>query len=230
MIAHEMRSPLATIRGAAGLLTDHFDRLPAERRNELLGVIDDATLQIDRVVQDLMVLSRLNEGVLAIEPENLDLVAIVRDAASALKARFPERTITIAPQDDMPFVRGDAIRVRQIVTNLIANAIGYSIEHSVIIVSVVLEGNAVRVSVYNEGNGIAPSEQDKLFLPFATLSERTSESTGLGLFIAKGLVEAMNGDIGFSTDPGENALFWFSLPIVRTPAQPLAPPRTRVLT
>ena len=212
------------------MLSDHFDRLPAERRNELLGVIDDATLQIDRVVRDLMVLSRLNDGVLAIEPENLELVTIVRDAASALKARFPERTITIAPQDDIPFVRGDAIRVRQIVTNLIANAVGYSTEHSVIIVSVVLEGNAVRVSVYNEGNGIAPSEQDKLFLPFATLSERTSESTGLGLFIAKGLVEAMNGDIGFATDPGENALFWFSLPIVRPPAQPLSPPRTRVLT
>ena len=213
MIAHEMRAPLATIRGAVGLLTEHHDRLQPDRRSELLEVIDDATIQVDRVIQDLMVLSRLNDGELSFEPEPLDLVKIVRDAARALNSRYPNRTITIAPQDDVPDVRADAIRTRQIVNNLIANAIGYSEGSTDVIVSIVTKGNAVRTSVYNEGHGIAPSEQSKLFLPFAMLAERTAESTGLGLFIAKGLVEAMNGDIGFTSEPGENAVFWFSLPI-----------------
>lgn len=78
------------------------------------------------------------------------------------------------------------------------------------------ERACARTSVFNEGHGIPPSEQARQFTPFATLSKRTSESTGLGLFIAKGLVETMSGAIGFSTQPVENALFWFTLPIGRS--------------
>ena len=215
LIAHEMRSPLSTIRGAVALLGDHHERLSAERRGELLGVIDDSTLQIDRVIQDLMVLSGLNDGALAIESIDVDLVKIVRDVASALNSRFPERVVMIALEDDVPAVYADEIRVRQIVTNLVVNAISYSQETSTVIVSIVRDGDCVRASIFNEGHGIPPSEQAKLFTPFAVLSERTAESTGLGLFIAKGLVEAMHGTIGFSTQPGEHVLFWFTLPIGR---------------
>ena len=213
LIAHEMRSPLSTIRGAVALLGDHHEHLSAERRGELLAVIDDSTLHIDRVIQDLMVLSRLNDGALAIEPIDVDLVKVIQDVARALNSRFPERAVTIALEDDVPAVYADAIRVRQIVTNLVANAISYSQETSTVIVSIIRDDDRVRTSIFNEGHGIPPSEQAKLFTPFATLSARTAESTGLGLFIAKGLVEAMHGTIGFSTQPGEHALFWFTLPI-----------------
>lgn len=231
LIAHEMRSPLSTIRGAVALLGDHHDRLSTERRSELLSVVDDSTLQIDRVIQDLMVLSRLNDGALGIEPDDVDLVKIIRDVARALNSRFPDRAVMIALEDEIPPAYADAIRVRQIVTNLVANAISYSENTSTVIVSIVRDGESVRTSVFNEGNGIPPSEQAKLFTPFATLSERTAESTGLGLFIAKGLVEAMRGEIGFSTQPGENALFWFSLPIGRgaTIAQPVVEKRAHAI-
>ena len=212
LIAHEIRSPLSAIRGAVALLGDHHERLSPERRGELLTVVDDSTLQIDRVVQDLMVLSRLNDGALAIEPVDVDIAKIVRDVARALNSRFPERAVMIALEDDVPAVYADAIRVRQIVTNLVANAISYSREKTTVIVSIVRDGDRVRTSVFNEGLGIPPNEQAKLFTPFAILSERTAESTGLGLFIAKGLVEAMHGAIGFSTHPGEHVLFWFTLP------------------
>ena len=215
LIAHEMRSPLSSIRGAVALLGDHHEHLSAERRGELLAVIDDSPLQIDRVIQDLTVLSRLNDGVLAIEPIDVDLVKIIRDVARALNSRFPERVVTIALEDDVPAVYADAIRVRQIVTNLVANAISYSQETSTVIVSIVRDGDRVRTSIFNEGHGVPPSEQAKLFTPFAVLSERTADSTGLGLFIAKGLVEAMHGTIGFSMQPGEHVLFYFTLPLGR---------------
>jgi signal transduction histidine kinase len=231
LIAHEMRSPLSAIRGAVALLGDHHEGLSAERRGELLAVVDDSALQIDRVIQDLIVLSRLNDGALAIEPVDVDLVKIIRDVARALNSRFPERAVMIALEDDVPAAYADAIRVRQIVTNLVANAISYSQETSTVIVSIVRDGDCVRTSVFNEGHGIPPSEQAKLFTPFAVLSERTAESTGLGLFIAKGLVEAMHGAIGFSTQSDEHALFWFTLPLGRgagsTP--PVAEKRTDAL-
>lgn len=212
MIAHEIRAPLATIRAAAGLLSEHHEQLPAARRTELLDVVSDATVQINRVVEDLMVISRLNEGELPIELQDVDLVKIVNDTVKALNSRHPDRSIAIAAQDAVPPVRADAIRTRQIVSNLVANAIGYSRDSTEIIVSLVVEGDSVRTSVYNEGRGISASEQEKLFEPFVTLSERTPDSTGLGLFIAKGLVVAMDGSIGFTSQPGENAIFWFTLP------------------
>ena len=157
LIAHELRSPLSTIRGAVAPLGDHGERLTPERRTELLAIVDDSTPQIDRVVQDVMV---------ALE-----------------RRRARNRARGYRYHQDHPRCR---------------------------------ERACARTSVFNEGHGIPPSEQARQFTPFATLSKRTSESMGLGLFIAKGLVETMSGAIGFSTQPVENALFWFTLPIGRS--------------
>ncbi|GAC1542549.1 MAG: hypothetical protein NVS2B17_21240 [Candidatus Velthaea sp.] len=102
--------------------------------------------------------------------------------------------------------------MRQVTTNLLTNALAHASDQSIVIVSIAAEDDGVRTTIFNEGRGIAPEEQSKLFLPFADLSERRVDSTGLGLYIAKELVDAMGGEIGFETQPGYNAVFWFTLP------------------
>jgi signal transduction histidine kinase len=208
IVAHEIRAPLSAIRGAASLLDEYDGQLDGKRRSELLAVTLDASQQLARLVDDLLLVSRITAGRLAVERTEVDLVSLVRAAARTELSP----SVTIVTQESLPGVHADAVRTRQVVTNLLANAINHASEKSIVIVSIVADGAFVRTTIFNEGRGIPPDEQSKLFLPFANLSESRIDSTGLGLYIAKQLVNAMGGSIGFDTQPGHNAVFWFTLP------------------
>lgn len=208
IVAHEIRAPLAAIRGAASLLDQYESQLDRTRRRELLSVALDASQQLARLIDDLLLVSRIAGGRLRVERAEVDLVTLVRDASTAELTR----QITVVAQENLPNVYGDPLRVRQVTTNLLTNALAHATDQSIVIVSIVAEGEGVRTTIFNEGRGIAPEEQSKLFLPFADLNERRVDSTGLGLYIAKELVDAMGGEIGFDTQPGRNAVFWFTLP------------------
>lgn len=212
IVAHEIRGPLASIRGAASLLEQYESQLEGERRRKLVRAVLDAAGQLSGIVDDLLLVSRIDAGNLPLERTELDLDGLVRDAMPEGEAQ----RIALVAQKNVPQVLGDPVRVRQVVGNLVSNALAYATEQSLVIVAVAGEGATVRTSIFNEGNGIPPEEQSKLFLPFARLSERRIDSTGLGLYIAKQLVEAMGGRIGFTTDPGRNAVFWFTLPAARS--------------
>lgn len=214
IVAHEIRAPLASIRGAVALLEEHADTLETSRRTELLHVALDATRQLGYLVDDLLLISRISGGRLVVERDALDIVTVVNDAANAEMGH----AIAVVEQDGIPPVNGDAMRVRQVVTNLLTNAVANAAESSIVLASITHQNDEVRVTIYNEGRGIPPEEQSRLFLPFASLSERRIDSTGLGLYIAKQLVQAMGGTIGFDTQPGRNAAFWFTLKAATTPA------------
>jgi len=207
IVAHEIRAPLAAIRGAVALLDEHAATLADERRRELLNVALDATKQLGHLVDDLLLISRIAGGRLSVERSAIDLVSVVHDAANATM----NHAIAVVEQERVPKVSGDALRVRQVVTNLLSNAIANAAESSIVLASITTQDDGARVTIYNEGRGIPPEEQSRLFLPFASLSERRVDSTGLGLYIAKELVEAMGGRIGFDTQPGHNAAFWYTL-------------------
>jgi signal transduction histidine kinase len=207
IVAHEIRAPLAAIRAAVALLDEHAATLEPARRGELLNVALDASKQLGRLVDDLLLISRITGRRLAVERVPLDIVSIVHDAANAEMTH----AIAVVEQDDLPKVSGDTLRIRQVVTNLLSNAVASATEASIVLASITRHGDDVRVTIYNEGRGIPPEEQSRLFLPFAALTERRVDSTGLGLYIAKELVEAMGGTIGFDTQPGRNAAFWFTL-------------------
>jgi signal transduction histidine kinase len=220
IVAHEIRAPLAAIRGAVALMEEHAATLEPERRTELQHVALDATKQLASLVDDLLLISRIAGGRLTVERGAVDVVSIVHHAANAEMTR----AIAVVEQADVPAAVGDAMRVRQVVTNLLSNAITNASESSLILASITRHDDGVRVTVYNEGRGIPPEEQSRLFLPFAALTERRADSTGLGLYIAKELVEAMGGTIGFETQPGRNAAFWFTLAAV-APLNPTAHPK-----
>jgi signal transduction histidine kinase len=216
IVAHEIRAPLAAIRGAVALLDQHGAALEPSRRIELLHVALDATRQLGYLVDDLLLISRISGGRLVVERDALDLVSVVHDAANAEMGH----AIAVVEQEDIPLVSGDAMRVRQVVTNLLSNAVANATESSIVLASITRHDGDVRVTIYNEGRGIPPEEQSRLFLPFAALTERRVDSTGLGLYIAKQLVQAMGGTIGFDTQPGRNAAFWFMLKAAAPPDSP----------
>ncbi len=212
MVSHDIRAPLATIRGAAALLRDHYEHFDAERREEFLDTLMDGTEHLRILVDDLLLMSQIEAGRLLIERTPVDLSEAMRESSHAVLARDPSRTIDVVSQSQLPPIYADAVRLRQILTNLLGNALKYSIAGSEVIVVLAADGEGVRCTVYNEGAGISAEEQPKVFTPYATLSTRSADSTGLGLYIAKELVDAMGGRIGFDSQPGQNAAFWFWLP------------------
>lgn len=209
ILAHELRSPLSTVRVAVDLLR-RADELGPDRRAEVLDIAEETTLHLTRIVEDAVTAVRAGRGELQLELADLDFETAVRDVVRAGATDPAAPAISVAAQAGLPLVRGDALRIRQIATNLLQNAIAHAGAGSTIIVSIVRDGDCVRCTFHNDGDGISIAERGRLFRPFAAGGHRAA-SMGLGLYIAKQLVEAMDGTISYDTTPGQTATFWFTL-------------------
>jgi len=211
MVAHEVRSPLAAIRGAASLLETHVDRLEPDRRDDLLAMIGSSTNRLAAIFEDFLLLSRMDAGSLALRFEPVDPIAVVVESVARTASEHPDRevqTIYLAP---IPPVRADEGRLVQVLTNFLSNAVKYSPPGSVVSVEIRPYGDKVCFTVNNAGPGILEADRDKVFTRFGRLSQGDG-STGLGLYICKQLVGLMHGTIGFDSDPGRRTSFWFMLP------------------
>lgn len=211
MVSHEVRSPLAAIRGATALLQTHFETLGLERRQELLGVLSSSTSRLSSIFEDFLLLSRMDAGHLALRIERVSPVAIIEESMARMRSEHPDRSFNAAYLDPVPAMLADEGRSVQVLTNLLSNAVKYSFPHSPIHIDVRPSDERVTITVSNEGPGIEPSDRDKLFTRFGRLSQGDG-STGLGLHICRELVSKMNGFIGFESEVGKRTAFWFSLP------------------
>jgi len=212
VVAHEVRSPLAAIRGATTLLETHFDSLSNERRGELLGVLTTSTARLSAIFEDFLLLSRMDAGKLTLRAENVDPIAVVEESVARMQSQHPDRqfrTLYLAP---VPRVRADEGRVVQILTNMLSNAAKYSTPRSVIVVEMKPYDDRVAFAVKNEGQGIPEGERHKVFTRFGRVGGDSFSSIGLGLYICSELVSLMRGTIGFESDPGKITTFWFTLP------------------
>ncbi|HEV3153790.1 MAG TPA: HAMP domain-containing sensor histidine kinase [Candidatus Baltobacteraceae bacterium] len=214
LVSHEVRSPLAAIGGATGLLEQHFDSLTPERRTELLAVLGTSTARLSAIFEDFLLLSRMDAGKLTLRMETIDAIAVVDESVARIESQHPERefrTLYLAP---VPRVFGDEGRVVQVLANMLSNAAKYSTPESVIVVEIRPSGQSVTFSVKNEGPGVPESDRDKLFTRFGRISAESSDaSIGLGLYICSELVSLMGGSIGYESEPNKVTTFWFSLPL-----------------
>lgn len=211
MVSHEVRSPLAAIRGATALLQTHFETLGLERRQELLGVLSSSTSRLSSIFEDFLLLSRMEAGHLALRIERIAPVAAIEESIARMRSEHPGRAFNPAYLDPVPYVLADEGRLVQIITNLLSNAVKYSFPTSPIHVDVKPAGDHLTITIVNEGPGIAESDRDKLFTRFGHLAAGDG-STGLGLYICRELITMMSGTIGFESEPGEKTCFWFTLP------------------
>ena len=211
MVSHEVRSPLAAIRGATSLLESHFETMGDERREELLSVLGSSTTRLATIFEDFLLLSRMDAGQLSLRITRVPPVAIIEECISRMRSEHPERTFNVAYLDPVASVMADEGRLVQVITNLLSNAVKYSYPDSAVHVDVRPFNDTIVISVINEGVGVPESDWEKLFKRFGRLSHDNG-STGLGLYICRELVTKMNGAIGLESEPGKRTTFWFTLP------------------
>jgi K+-sensing histidine kinase KdpD len=211
-VSHDLRTPLAAIRAVASDLRAGvaFDDAT---RTELLDLVCDEADRLDRLVANLLSLSRIEAGSLEPTRQALDLGELVQLAVRRLEPMFRQVRVEVAIAPSLPLVDGDHTQLDQVVTNLLENAVRHAPPRSTVRVHVRRSTGAVEVAVADEGDGVAEFERDRIFEPFRT--GEGSRSSGVGLAICKAVVEAHGGAIAVEATPGGGATFSFTVPARR---------------
>jgi signal transduction histidine kinase len=211
VVAHDLRNPLNLILMTTELLAN--EGLPAERRNEMLGVATRATKQMNRMIDDLLDHVRLQAGKLSLDIEEVSVGAIMRQAEETFRPLAEKRHLhfEIATQDGA-IVHADPKRVSQIIGNLIGNAIKFTPEEGSVKLRAIPSDKQVVFQVIDDGPGIAPDHMSHLFDNFWQARKSDQRGVGLGLAIAKELVEAHGGKIWVESEVDHGSTFSFSLP------------------
>jgi signal transduction histidine kinase len=223
-ISHELRTPLASLHGAAMTLLEREGDLHEETRHDLLDMIAVQSKRLAELVEEILLTGQLDSGSLRVVTEPFDPEEIVWTAAAAARLRIgDDSTIGVSIPAVLPRVAGDAARARQVLTNLVDNAIKYSPQGGHIELGVEADGEHARFTVRDEGLGIPLGEQRRIFEKFYRLDpdhRRGIGGSGLGLYICRELVRSMNGRIWVESDPGQGATFTFELPVAEPAGVP----------
>jgi len=223
-MSHELRTPLNAVIGFAELLMlDRRGRLDAGQK-EHLGLVLQGGRHLLSLVNEVLDLAAVEAGRLAVSPEPVPVAGAVADALDAVRRLAADKGVALAASvpDSLPAVRADARRLHQVLLNLLSNAIKYNRPNGRVDVTAEASGpDAVRVSVADTGIGIPEGRRERMFEPFNRFgAEYTSvEGTGLGLALAKRIVEAMEGRVSFESEPGKGSVFRIELPTAARPPQ-----------
>jgi PAS domain S-box-containing protein len=219
-VSHELRTPLAAIYGAALTLQRDDVRLEDSQRSGLLDVISSEADRLARIVNDILWASRLDSGQMGITIERCDAEALTAQVADALRAHAPTGIVLgVEAEAGLPAVAADPDKLRQVLTNLIDNAVKYSPDGGHVHIRVARVGNRIRFRVRDEGLGIPTAEQARIFEKFFRLDPQLTRGvggTGLGLYICRELVERMHGRIGVDSDGRKGSSFWVELPVANS--------------
>ena len=217
-VSHELRTPLAVIKGYSTMLLDYDRRLGPEEKEQYLASIDGATDRLTELVDCLLDMSRLEAGLLKLEKESVRVSELMEKSVAEARLRAAGHEIVLDLRKRLPTVTIDAKRIRQVVDNILDNAIKYSEKGTKILVQARRTGAKLLVSVADQGIGIPAEEVERVFDRMYRIEQRlASESeiggVGLGLAICKGLVEAHGGRIWVDSKLGKGSTFYFTLPI-----------------
>jgi two-component system phosphate regulon sensor histidine kinase PhoR len=218
-VSHELRTPLAAIYGSAQTLRRKDLRLDDERRESLLDVIAHESERLTRIAGDILLANTLDSERLRLERVPVDLDGLARQVVEEMRISFAERddiSIHFSSQQLDAYVAGDTDKLRQILMNLIENAVKYSPDGGRIEVGLETRDSRVRVIVRDEGIGIPPGEEQRIFGKFYRVDPQLSRGvggTGLGLYISRELVRRMQGRVSVASHEGKGSTFLVDLPL-----------------
>lgn len=219
VVSHELRTPLTSIKGYTDLLLSGATGELSELQSEFLGIIQSSTTRLSNLINDILDISRIESGSIQIKYEPIDYRRIVSDTLRLMKAAADEKQISMDASlpETIPPVRGDSDKVTQVLANLVNNAIKYTPEGGWVKVSLEVAGEAsVTTCVADSGIGVSNEDQARLFQKFFradNTSTREAGGTGLGLVIAKTIIELLGGAIWVESEPGRGSRFYFTLPL-----------------
>jgi signal transduction histidine kinase len=217
IVSHELQTPIAIIKGYASTLGHPEASWRPEVVRRIAGTIEDECDRLQSLVTDLLDISRIQAGRVAMAFSQVDIGELVSETVQSMRVKSPERRIGLGVTPDLPLVRADAEKLRRAVQNLIDNAIKYSPADSAVVVRVQAVDGEMRISVHDKGIGVPEGEQEHIFERFHrvdTSLSRTTPGVGLGLYIVKAIIDAHGGRTWVeSPGHGQGSTFIISLPL-----------------
>jgi signal transduction histidine kinase len=215
-IAHELRSPLTSVKGFSSMLITRWDRFTDEQRYQFVETIAADAERMGRIVAEVLDLARMETGRIELNKTMVEIKPLV-EAAADRSADLPGAERVMIDVEDGLTAWADADRLESVVANLIENAIKFSDEGAVTVVARGLD-SSTEISVSDEGIGIAPELLPHVFSgPAEPGGRATPSGSGLGLYLSRGLIELHDGRIGANSEPGKGSTFTVTLPLPSTP-------------
>jgi signal transduction histidine kinase len=216
LVSHELRAPMASVVGSAQTLRQRWRELNPDQRESFLALISSETERLAALVADVLDTSRIDAGTFTYRFADVDLGALVRDSVAGLSLTQEEVRVVADVHGELPSVRGDRDRLQQVLTNLLDNAVKFSPAGEEVRVSAFQQDSRVRIEVSDRGPGVPPDQQRVIFEKFGRgniAGSPGTPGTGLGLYIARSIVEAHGGVLEVLSGPDAGATFTLSLPV-----------------
>jgi signal transduction histidine kinase len=210
LVSHELRSPMAAVIGSAKTLQRRWRELTPEQRDSFLGLIDHETNRLADLVADVLDTSRIESGQFSYTFTDVDVGELVQESAAAAESGQDEIEIRSHVRRPLPLVRGDRERLRQVLTNLLDNAVKYSPECRTVWVEMSRQSDQISIEVQDQGIGIPIAEQREIFDRFVRGGDsktRRISGTGIGLAMVREIVRAHGGEILLTSEPGRGSRF-----------------------
>ncbi len=237
-MSHELRTPLNSIIGFSRVILKGIDGATTDLQQQDLLAIHNSGQHLLGLINDILDLSRIEAGKMELTFDEVNLTELISSVMSTITGLVKDKTITLHRDlpADLPTVRADAMRVRQVLLNLLSNAAKFTDEGSITVHASVKDSPSghpeITVKVTDTGPGIAPEDQKKLFQAFSQVDAsptRKSGGSGLGLSISSHLVQMHGGRIGVESAPGQGSTFYFTLPAFRGKSDLDIPPGNRII-
>lgn len=218
IVSHQLRSPLSNLKWTIDLLMSEKVNLEEEKQFEYLKILEENAERMGELISDLLVVSRIEQGRFTPRKENFSLKELIDKVIDEAKIflKTTNTEINFKPEGNSPKIFSDPSQIKMVTTNLLDNAIRYCKNKGKIEIGLEKRGKNLYFEIKDNGVGIPKDDQKYIFQKFFrsqnALKEQTSGS-GLGLYIAKAIVEKAHGKIGFKSQEGIGSTFWFTLPI-----------------
>lgn len=221
MASHELKTPLTSIVSYLSVfIQENRGKIPAEDL-DLLGKAFTSAQQLQTLIQNLLNVNKIERDQLSVSPEPIDYLPILTKAVEDLKDQANKKNIVlnlVPPTEKLPKILADSLRITEVITNLISNAINYTNQNGKVMVTLKLSPNEITTVVADNGIGIPQVEIPHLFSKFFRVSnklQQASKGTGLGLYISKSIIEKLHGKIWVESEVEKGSRFYFTLPVIQ---------------